>query len=412
MSTTSRPPRFVAAAERRAALGACANCSTEGVDPGPRPCGGLCAALGVRREQGTSETLATSWDARDVRGTPDPHVRSRSSTPRNPYVRPLRARRRLRITTGRLAVRHGLLPPTTTTTRSSPHPRGRRTATPAPCPGSCGEDGVWGQTWAWRTGRGPLNWDLSGRCRLVGRVWSCPPTWRSPPRSGCGSRRPRRTTGSSASPRDVRRLHDHHHALLTALTAGRPDEPPRPWQRPCTRRWRRPPHADRPCAPGCAPFPRRPPLPLIQPRRHSATPSSPQDRSDPRRDLTLPPWPPRGVGHPLSSRCPLVVGVISWAGTPEDACRAGQVALARDHPVPADPRTHRLTPLLRQHGRYMGVETGPGDRRWPARRSDQRTGTDTADLLYGVARPRAKTSTRPATSPSLRGTSPPSTASR
>ena len=81
----------------------------------------------------------------------------------------------------------------------------------------------------------------------------------------------------------------------------------------------------------------------------------------------------------------LIVGVIAWAGTPEDRMPApGKwlwLAIILFLQI-LGPIAFLL--LRRQHGRYMGVETGPATA--PAAGvpgPTQRTATDTADLLYG-----------------------------
>ncbi|MDX5399031.1 MAG: PLD nuclease N-terminal domain-containing protein [Actinomycetes bacterium] len=78
----------------------------------------------------------------------------------------------------------------------------------------------------------------------------------------------------------------------------------------------------------------------------------------------------------------LIVGVVAWAGTPEDRMPPPNkwlwlaiiVFLQILGPI-------AFLVLRRQHGRYMGVETGPAAANSPA--TTRRTATDAADLLYG-----------------------------
>jgi hypothetical protein len=82
----------------------------------------------------------------------------------------------------------------------------------------------------------------------------------------------------------------------------------------------------------------------------------------------------------------LIVGVIAWAGTPEDRMPppnkwlwlAVVVLLQILGPI-------AFLVLRRQHGRYMGVETGPSSGGAAAGNTGptRRAATDTADLLYG-----------------------------
>ncbi len=78
----------------------------------------------------------------------------------------------------------------------------------------------------------------------------------------------------------------------------------------------------------------------------------------------------------------LIVGVIAWAGTPEDRMPPPSkwlwlaiiVLLQILGPI-------AFLVLRRQHSRYMGVETGPSSAAAPA--TTRRTASEAADLLYG-----------------------------
>ena len=155
------------AAERRAALGDLRELLTEGVDPEDLgPAEDYAAALGVRREQGTSETLGHVLGLPvDVRGTTDPHVRSRVFDPSDPRMfvpRVLGAGWRLNY--GALAVRLGLLRPDDYDDELLAHiPPGVARLTRAMPWIVAAKTAVWAAV-AWRTGREvPSNWDLSGR---------------------------------------------------------------------------------------------------------------------------------------------------------------------------------------------------------------------------------------------------------
>ena len=155
------------AAERRAALGDLRELLTEGVDPEDLgPAEDYAAALGVRREQGTSETLGHVLGLPvDVRGTTDPHVRSRVFDPSDPRMfvpRVLGAGWRLNY--GALAVRLGLLRPDDYDDEVLAHiPPGVARLTRAMPWIMAAKTAVWAAV-AWRTGREvPSNWDLSGR---------------------------------------------------------------------------------------------------------------------------------------------------------------------------------------------------------------------------------------------------------
>lgn len=155
------------AAERRAALGDLRELLTEGVDPEDLgPAEDYAAALGVRREQGTSETLGHVLGLPvDVRGTTDPHVRSRVFDPSDPRMfvpRVLGAGWRLNY--GALAVRLGLLRPDDYDDEVLAHiPPGVARLTRAMPWIVAAKTAVWAAV-AWRTGREvPSNWDLSGR---------------------------------------------------------------------------------------------------------------------------------------------------------------------------------------------------------------------------------------------------------
>lgn len=84
----------------------------------------------------------------------------------------------------------------------------------------------------------------------------------------------------------------------------------------------------------------------------------------------------------------LIVGVIAWAGTPEDRMPPPNkwlwLAIVLFLQI-LGPIAFLL--LRRQHGRYMGVETGPADGTMAATgtptAATRRSASDTADLLYG-----------------------------
>lgn len=82
----------------------------------------------------------------------------------------------------------------------------------------------------------------------------------------------------------------------------------------------------------------------------------------------------------------LIVGVIAWAGTPEDRMPPPNkwlwLAIVLFLQI-LGPIAFLL--LRRQHGRYMGVETGPaaGTMAATAAAPQRRSASDTADLLYG-----------------------------
>lgn len=80
----------------------------------------------------------------------------------------------------------------------------------------------------------------------------------------------------------------------------------------------------------------------------------------------------------------LIVGVIAWAGTPEDRMPpptkwlwlAIVLLIQILGPI-------AFLVLRRQHSRYMGVEPGPGTPAGDAPGPVRRSATDAADLLYG-----------------------------
>ena len=155
------------AAERRAALADLRDLLTEGVDPDDLgPAEDYAAALGARRDQEPSETLGRVLGMPvDVRGTTDPHVRSRVFDPSDPRMfvpRVLGAGWRLNY--GALAVRLGLLRPDDYDDEVLAHiPADVARLTRAMPWIVAAKTAVWA-TVAWRTGREvPSNWDLSGR---------------------------------------------------------------------------------------------------------------------------------------------------------------------------------------------------------------------------------------------------------
>lgn len=155
------------AAERRAALGDLRELLTEGVDPEDLgPAEDYAAALGVRREQGTSETLGHVLGLPvDVRGTTDPHVRSRVFDPSDPrMVVPRVLGAGWRLNYGAVAVRLGLLRPDDYDDEVLAHiPADVARLTRAMPWIVAAKTAVWAAV-AWRTGREvPSNWDLSGR---------------------------------------------------------------------------------------------------------------------------------------------------------------------------------------------------------------------------------------------------------
>jgi len=155
------------AAERRAALGDLRELLTEGVDPEDLgPAEDYAAALGVRRDQGTSETLGHVLGLPvDVRGTTDPHVRSRVFDPSDPrMVVPRVLGAGWRLNYGAVAVRLGLLRPDDYDDEVLAHiPADVARLTRAMPWIVAAKTAVWAAV-AWRTGREvPSNWDLSGR---------------------------------------------------------------------------------------------------------------------------------------------------------------------------------------------------------------------------------------------------------
>ena len=220
------------AAERRAALGDLRELLTEGVDPEDLgPAEDYAAALGVRREQGTSETLGHVLGLPvDVRGTTDPHVRSRVFDPSDPRMfvpRVLGAGWRLNY--GALAVRLGLLRPDDYDDEVLAHiPADVARLTRAMPWIVAAKTAVWA-TVAWRTGREvPSNWDLSGRVSgwsdrravlpALVAIAAGSAAWASLA-AAPDDRLVRQALATSAGSTTTTI------ALLTAWTAGRPDEP-------------------------------------------------------------------------------------------------------------------------------------------------------------------------------------------
>jgi len=184
------------AAERRAALGDLRDLLTEGVDPDDLgPAEDYAAALGARRGQEPSETLGRVLGMPvDVRGTTDPHVRSRVFDPSDPrMVVPRVLGAGWRLNYGAVAVRLGLLRPDDYDDEVLAHiPRGRRAAHPRHAlDRGCEDGGLGGRGLAHRAG-GPLQLGpLGAGVRLVG-----PPRGPARPR---GHRRRIRGVGLTGS---------------------------------------------------------------------------------------------------------------------------------------------------------------------------------------------------------------------
>ena len=220
------------AAERRAALADLRDLLTEGVNPDDLgPAEDYATALGARRDQEPSETLGRVLGMPvDVRGTTDPHVRSRVFDPSDPrMVVPRVLGAGWRLNYGAVAVRLGLLRPDDYDDEVLAHiPADVARLTRAMPWIVAAKTAVWA-TVAWRTGREvPSNWDLSGRVsgwsdrRVVlpalvaiaagAAVWGSRAT-------APDDRLVRQALATSAGSTTTTI------ALLTAWTAGRPDEP-------------------------------------------------------------------------------------------------------------------------------------------------------------------------------------------
>lgn len=222
------------AADRRAALADLHDLLAEGVDPADLgPAADYAAALGNSAEAEPAETLGHVLGLPlDIRGTTDSRVRSRIFDPSDPRLlvpRVLGAGWRLNY--GALAVRLGLLRPDDYDEEVLAHiPAGVARVTRA-MPWIVAAKTVTWAAVAWRTGeRVPSNWDVSGRVtgwsdrRIVlpalVAIATGAAAWGSRATTA-DDRLVRQALATSAGATTTAI------ALLTAWTAGRPDEPHR-----------------------------------------------------------------------------------------------------------------------------------------------------------------------------------------